>query len=93
MTSLAAPLMTTLTRRPLVTIGDLRRFGTMLEFTCCRCSGRRVFDPQELPFGNTQSIATAHRRMRCSFCGWQGDSAFTRPVQLPNTGQVRVVAY
>ena len=89
MTALAA----TPTRRPLVTIGDLRRFGTMLEFTCCRCSGRRVFDPRELPFGNTQSIATAHRRMRCSFCGWQGDSAFTRPVQPSGAHQGRAAYY
>ena len=93
MTALAAPVAATLTRRPLVTIGDLRRFGTMLEFTCCRCAGRRVFDPRELPFGNTQSITTAHRRMRCSFCGWQGDSAFTRPVELPDVRQGRAVYY
>lgn len=89
----AASRMATLTRRPLVTIGDLRRSGTMLEFTCCKCSGRRVFDPSDLPFGNTQSIATAHRRMRCSFCGWQGDSAFTRPVQDAAPRQGRVVFY
>jgi hypothetical protein len=93
MTASGASGAATLTRRPLVTIGDLRRSGTMLEFTCCRCSGRRVFDPRDLPFGNTQSIATAHRRMRCSFCGWQGDSAFTRPVQDVDSRGARVVYY
>lgn len=60
------------------TIGDLRRTGALLEFACSHCGATRLFDPNDLPFGNLQSIATAHRRMNCSICGWQGGGSFTR---------------
>ena len=60
------------------TIGDLRRSGGALEYCCSRCGGTRVFDPDQLPFGNLQSIATVHRRMHCSRCGEQGAGSFTR---------------
>ncbi len=66
-------------RRPASrTVGDLRRAGTPLEFICNHCSVSRLFDPFTLPFGNLQNVATAHRRMRCSFCGHTGEGAFTR---------------
>jgi hypothetical protein len=63
----------------LETLGDLRRTGIMLEFTCPRCAVTRLFDPCVLPFGDLQGIATVGRRMHCSFCGSEGDGAFTRP--------------
>jgi hypothetical protein len=62
----------------LETIGDLRRAGRMLEFVCSHCSIGRLFDPYLLPFGDLQSVAKARRRMRCSFCGCDGDGSFTR---------------
>ncbi|MBK8084939.1 MAG: hypothetical protein IPK28_14570 [Devosia sp.] len=65
-----------------VTIGDLRRGGALLEFVCSRCGDSRLFDPATLPFGNLQAVATAHRRMHCSVCGWQGAGSFTRARRL-----------
>ena len=60
------------------TIGDLRQHGARLEYTCGCCGRTRLFEPGRLPFGNLQPIATAHRRMRCSTCGWAGDGTVTR---------------
>ena len=60
------------------TIGDLRLCGARLEFVCGRCGASRAFDAQTLPFGNPQPVTTAHRRMRCSTCGWQGEDSRTR---------------
>ena len=63
----------------MITVGDLRRSRTLLRFTCARCAGTRLFDPFQLPFGNLQPILTINRRMKCSVCGWDGESSACRP--------------
>jgi DNA-directed RNA polymerase subunit RPC12/RpoP len=62
-----------------LTIGELRRSRTMLEYVCGRCGAARLFDPVGLPFGPLQPVATAHRRMRCGTCGHDGASSYSRP--------------
>ncbi len=62
-----------------LTIGELRRSRTMLEFVCGRCGAARLFDPLDLPFGPLQPVATAHRRMRCGTCGHDGACSYSRP--------------
>jgi hypothetical protein len=61
------------------TVGDLRRTGMYIEYTCSSCLNARSFDPLDLPFGNLQLVVAVHRRMRCSFCGAKGDSSTSRP--------------
>lgn len=63
-----------------VTLGDVRASGLFVEYLCGSCLRARLFDPRELPFGDLQLIAALHRRMRCGFCGGQGESSMTRPV-------------
>jgi len=61
------------------TVGDLRRFGVLLRFSCFKSSGRRLLDALELPFGNSPLISTAHNRMKCIMCGGSGGEVCTRP--------------
>lgn len=75
-------------RSRLRTIGDLRRSGALLEFTCCHCGTRRLFDPSALPFGPAQLVVTAHRRMNCSACGWEGHGSFTRARPMLPAGTI-----
>jgi hypothetical protein len=52
-----------------ITIGDLRRQGTLLELECSHCHRHLYENPSKFPFSDSEAVPSLARRLKCSRCG------------------------